>query len=64
LEANLVNAASHANPQKVSGAASMIVLKKAMNVQAQGAMALLESLPEPPRYNNPPGVGQSVDVKV
>lgn len=42
----------------------MIVLKKAMDVQAQGAMALLESLPEPPRYNNPPGVGQSVDVKV
>lgn len=62
MEANLVNAASNANPQQVSGAASIAVLKKAMDVQAQGAMALLQSQPEPPRYNNPPGLGGNIDV--
>lgn len=38
-----------------------LVLKKAMQVEAQGAMQLLEALPQPP--SNPEHLGQNVDVK-
>lgn len=38
------------------------VLKKALDIQEQNAMQLLESLPEPQQYNNPPGIGNSVDT--
>lgn len=37
------------------------VLKKAMQVEAQGALQLLQALPQP--ANNPPHLGQNVDVK-
>jgi len=42
-------------------AASMLVLKKAMDIQAQNALQLLEALPQMP--SNPPNLGNSVDVK-
>lgn len=64
MEMSLVNAASNANPQQVGGVAAVAVLKKAMDSQAQTAAALLQSLPAPQSYNNPPGVGGKVDVKV
>ncbi len=38
------------------------VLKKAMDIQAQNAMQLLEALPKIP--SNPPNLGNSVDVRV
>lgn len=39
------------------------VLKKAMDVEAQGAMQLIQALPQPQGTNNPPHLGQNVDVK-
>lgn len=47
--------------------ASIYALKKAMSVQAEGALALLQALPQqtqPVQYNNPPNLGKSVDIKV
>jgi hypothetical protein len=38
------------------------VLKKAMDIQAQNAMQLLDALPKV--SSNPPNLGNSVDVKV
>lgn len=38
-----------------------LVLKKAMDLQAQSAMQLLEALPQVP--SNPPNLGNSVDVR-
>ena len=64
MEMSLVNAASNASPQQAGGVAAIAVLKKAMDVQAQSAVTLLQALPAPPSYNNPPGVGGNVDVKV
>ena len=37
------------------------VLKKAMDIQAQSALQLLQGLPQAP--NNPPNLGNNVDVK-
>lgn len=36
------------------------VLKKAIEIEEQGAMQLLQALPQP---NNPPNLGNAVDVK-
>lgn len=42
-------------------AAGILVLKKAMDIQAQSAMQLLEGLPQP--VANPSHLGNTVDVK-
>lgn len=44
----LVNSASSGPPGTVSGAASMLVLKKALDVEAGSAAQLLQALPQPP----------------
>lgn len=52
---------SAVNQSQETQAVGLEVLKKAMLVQAQGAMALIQSLPQ---YNNPAHLGGSVDIKV
>lgn len=42
-----VSSASNSAPGTVGNAASLMVLRKAMDVQASGAAALLEALPQP-----------------
>ncbi len=42
-------------------AASMLVLKKAIDIQEQSALQLLQALPQ--AANNPPNLGNSIDVK-
>jgi hypothetical protein len=44
----LVNNAGSASPGSAQGSAQMMVLKKAINLQAQGVMDLLSSLPAQP----------------
>lgn len=44
-----------------SDAIGTLVLKKAMDIQAQSAMQLLEALPAV--TNNPPNLGNGIDVK-
>jgi hypothetical protein len=44
-----------------SDAASIAVLKKAMDIQAQSATQLIEALPQV--TNNPPNLGNGVDVR-
>ena len=46
---------------KVGDAVGITVLRKALDLQAQGALQLLEAIPQP---NNPPNLGNSIDVKV
>ncbi len=42
-----VNTASNADLASVQGTASVLVLKKALDTQAAGAVQLLQSLPQP-----------------
>ncbi len=44
-----------------SSAVSTLVLKKAMDIQAQSAQQLLAALPA--TANNPPNLGNGIDVK-
>ncbi|UCV18950.1 YjfB family protein [Ferribacterium limneticum] len=50
------------SPVEIRDAANTAVLKKAIDIQAQNAAQLLEALPQV--SNNPPNLGNSVDVKV
>lgn len=44
-----------------SESASLLVLKKAIEVQAETVQLLLQGLPQ--SANNPPHLGQTIDVK-
>lgn len=46
---------------QTADAAGIAVLKKAMDIQAQAAMQLIQALPQP--SSNPPNLGNSVDVR-
>ncbi len=48
---------------KTGDAVSTLVLKKAMDIQAQSAMQLLAALPPVAGSSNPPNLGNSIDVK-
>ncbi|MBF1164370.1 MAG: YjfB family protein [Dechloromonas agitata] len=46
---------------QLGDAVGISVLKKAMDIQEQSALQLLQALP--PQYNNPSNLGNSVDVR-
>lgn len=46
---------------RTESAVQMAVLKKSMDLQAQGALQLLQALPQPPA-TNPIHLGQNVDI--
>ncbi|MCX7207010.1 MAG: YjfB family protein [Proteobacteria bacterium] len=47
----------------VQGTAALIMMKKSMDIQAQSALSLLDAVPAAPKYNNPAGLGSSVDTR-
>lgn len=57
----LASVSSSLSQAQVGDAVGTLVLKKAMDIQAQSAMQLLEALPQVP--SNPPNLGNSVDVR-
>jgi hypothetical protein len=62
MAVNLVSGASAAlNNPATNDAVSMAVLKKAMDLQKQGAAQMLQALPTPPA-SNPPHLGNHVDT--
>lgn len=56
----LVGLSTAQSQARTGDAMGIVVLKKAMEVQAQGALQLLQALPQP--ASNPPHLGQNVDV--
>ncbi|HXE36943.1 MAG TPA: YjfB family protein [Azonexus sp.] len=62
MDVSSVGSLSSALAQAKTGdAVGILVLKKAMAIQAQSALQLLEALPQV--ANNPPHLGGTVDVK-
>jgi len=47
---------------QIGDAVSTLVLKKAIDIQEQSVMQLLQALPQ--LASNPPNLGNSVDIKV
>ncbi|WP_263143374.1 YjfB family protein [Pseudomonas alcaligenes] len=63
------NASSNASASDISGAGGaalasdvkVMTLKKAIDLQAQSAVALIQAIPQP--SSNPPHLGNSIDVR-
>ena len=63
MEVSNVNILAMATSQGQTGdAVNILVLKKAMELQAQSAAQLLEALPPMPAPSNPPNLGQNIDL--
>ena len=63
MDVSSIGSLSTALSQAQTGdAVSTLVLKKAMQIQEQNALQLLQVLPQV--SNNPPNLGNSVDVRV
>lgn len=48
--------------QQTRDAIGIAVLKKALEVQANNAMALIDALQQPASANNPPNLGNTIDT--
>ncbi len=59
--ANVSSLSTALTQQKTGDAVGTLVLKKALDLQAQSAAQLIQALPQ---VSNPPNLGNSVDVKV
>ncbi|MDR1647652.1 MAG: YjfB family protein [Zoogloeaceae bacterium] len=59
VDVNSVAAATSQNP--VGDAVGILTLKKAIQIQGQLAMQLIDAIPMPPA--NPPHLGQGVDTR-
>ncbi|MFG6440900.1 hypothetical protein [Roseateles sp. LKC17W] len=58
----VANSASNGEPGTVQAAASMLMLKQAMQTQAEGAVALLNALPQQPALATQGSVGRHVNT--
>lgn len=56
------NMSSALSQARTGDAVAVLVMKKAMDIQAQTALQLLQALPQ--AASNPPNLGNSVDVRV
>ncbi|WP_431050052.1 putative motility protein [Roseateles sp. L2-2] len=57
-----VSSASNGTPGTVGNAASLLVLRKAMDVQESGAAALLAALPQPPALATEGSLGRNLNT--
>lgn len=61
--AGIAKTATAMNDVKADQAISIAVLKKAMDINAAGALALIEAMPENlPIQNLPPHLGQNINT--
>ncbi len=58
----VANSASNGEPGTVQAAASMLMLKQALQTQAEGAVALLNALPQQPTLATQGNVGRHVNT--
>ena len=58
---SIASLSSALSQTKAAEAASTMVLKKSLDIQAQNANQLLQALPQV--ANNPPNLGNSIDVR-
>ena len=58
----IASLASDLSQTRTAGAVQIAVLKKAMDIEANGALQLLQALPAPMPVKNPPNLGNNVDT--
>lgn len=61
--ANVSSLSTALTQSKPGDAVGTAVLKKMLQQEEQQAQQLIQSLPEPSTTNNPPNLGNSIDVR-
>ncbi len=65
ISGGLVNYSTQVAASRTQETAELAVLKKAIDLQAEGALALIEALPEIPTLNSVSvNIGQNIDIFV
>lgn len=59
---NIASAVSNANAAQASALASVLLLRKTLDLQAESAIGLIQAIPQVNPSSNPPNLGNSVDV--
>jgi len=59
---SIVNSLNAADPN--SNPAALLMLRRALDMQSQGAAQLIQSIPAIAAGSNPPHLGQNIDIKV
>jgi hypothetical protein len=59
---SIASMASSIASAQTDSAVGVAVLKKALDIQSQNAMQLLQALPQPAPASNPPNLGNRVDT--
>ena len=58
---SVANASAALSQANTGAALAVMVLKKAIDIQAQGALQLIQALPQS-KANNPPNLGKNINV--
>jgi hypothetical protein len=60
----ITSLATDLSQAKTASAVQLAVLKKTMDIEAQGAMQLVQAAAQATQVNNPPNLGNSIDTFV
>lgn len=58
----IASLATDMSQAKTANAVQLAVLKKAMNIESQGALQLVQAATQATQYANPPHLGNSIDT--
>lgn len=61
---NITNAVSIANATQAAATASLLLLRKSLDIQAASAIGLIQAIPQATPPSNPANLGNAVDVTV
>jgi hypothetical protein len=61
---NIASAVSTASAAQASATASLMLLRKSLDIQAASAIGLIQAIPQVSPSSNPPNLGNAVDVMV
>ncbi|WP_043308497.1 YjfB family protein [Pseudomonas sp. ML96] len=59
---NIASAVSNANATQAAAQASLLILSKTLDLQAESAIGLIQAIPQVTPPSNPPNLGNSIDV--
>lgn len=58
----IASAVSNANAAQSAALASVLLLRKSLDLQAESAIGLIQAIPQVTPPSNPPNLGNSIDV--
>ena len=61
---SIASAVSNASAAQASALASLLLLRKTLDLQSESAIGLIQAIPQVTPPSNPPNLGNAIDVVV